>query len=149
MSAHFSSKITFTPPSPLIKMLFSLPIAIRLKDCIWNCYKAAFEWYRKAAEQNYPQAKKSLAFCYSYGIGVEIDERRGRELFEQLAQTDDEAKCRLGIMYMLGQGGLKADAERAKQLWHEVGIKNPYDEYYYLEEYCGFVPQTVLDRVRL
>ena len=36
-------------------------------------YAEAVKWFRKAAEQNYPDAQNNLGFCYANGVGVPKD----------------------------------------------------------------------------
>lgn len=45
-------------------------------------YDMAFEWYEKAAKQNYEEAIANLGYCYLYGRGVQKDKEKARELLE-------------------------------------------------------------------
>lgn len=72
--------------------------------------RQAAEWYRRAAERNYPDAQTRLGFMYARGHGVEKDEIKAVRLFRQAAeQGNSNAQHSLGIMYATGSFGYKKD----------------------------------------
>ena len=53
----------------------------------------AVHWYRKSAEQGYPQAQYDLGYMYHYGYGVAQDRVAATQLFEKAAaQGNKDAK---------------------------------------------------------
>ena len=65
----------------------------------------ALEWYKKAAEQEYPQSVCYLADFYAYGIGgVERDTDEAVRLWKKAAELGDkEAPFILGNLYYYGK----------------------------------------------
>jgi TPR repeat protein len=65
----------------------------------------AFEWYRRAAEQDYPQAQFNLGVMYDNGQGVEKDYKKAFEWYKQAAILGNPiAQCMLGKCYKYGYG---------------------------------------------
>lgn len=60
--------------------------------------KAVF-WYQKAVDAGFDQALYNLALCYYRGEGVTVDEVKGKQLMEQAAKTDRDAKKFLNRVY--------------------------------------------------
>ena len=53
----------------------------------------AVGWYRKSAEQRYPQAQYDLGYMYYYGYGVPRDRVGANDLFQKAAaQGNEDAK---------------------------------------------------------
>jgi TPR repeat protein len=53
-------------------------------------YAEAVRWYRKSADQSYPQAQYALGFMYYYGYGVSRDRVQAGDLFQQAAAHGNE-----------------------------------------------------------
>lgn len=53
-------------------------------------YAEAARWYRKSADQGYPQAQYTLGFMYYYGYGVQRDRVQADDLFQQAAAHGNE-----------------------------------------------------------
>jgi uncharacterized protein len=65
----------------------------------------AVKWYRRAAEQDWPDGQYRLAGCYLQGKGVELDEERGLELMRAAADADHcKAMVELTELYARGIG---------------------------------------------
>ncbi|MGL5334797.1 MAG: tetratricopeptide repeat protein [Enterovibrio sp.] len=47
--------------------------------------KQAFYWYRKAAEQGYPEAQFALGAMYASGRGVDMDQKKAVHWFRKAA----------------------------------------------------------------
>jgi len=63
----------------------------------------AVAWYRKAAEQNLPEALNALAFMYRHGNGVPRDEAEAVKWYRKAADRGvGTAQFDLGGMYYLG-----------------------------------------------
>ena len=68
-------------------------------------YDKAAMWFRKAAEQDDPDAQWWLGHLYMRGVGVLQDYAAARNLFEQSAEQDKSfAKWALGKIYRDGKG---------------------------------------------
>ena len=82
--------------------------------CVPQDYVKAAYWYRKAAENNYPEAQNSLATLYESGLGVPQDFAQAVNLDHKVAESGmyaaflDEARARsefrLAISYYYGKG---------------------------------------------
>ena len=54
--------------------------------------KKAAKWYRKAAEQNMPEAERKLGYMYLFGEGVKKDRKKAEEwLFRAVTHGEDDA----------------------------------------------------------
>jgi TPR repeat protein len=75
----------------------------------------AVKWFRKAAEQNDPQAQHNLGYCYAHGLGVTQDFVEAVKCFRKAAeQNDAQAQCSLGTRYGKGQGVAKDEVEAVR-----------------------------------
>ena len=75
----------------------------------------AVKWFRKAAEQNYPDAQYELGCAYYNGAGVEKDIEEAIKWIRKAAeQNDADAQFSLGDSYGNGKGVTKDDIEAAK-----------------------------------
>ena len=80
----------------------------------------AFEWFARAARQEYPYGLRNLALCYAGGFGVARDEGRALMNYRkavatalaQLDQGDPGIPFLLGVLYETG-GGVEKDAVQA------------------------------------
>ena len=50
-------------------------------------HEEAFEWFKKAAEENIPQAVFHLGLCYQHGHGVRKNEDKSFQLFQMAAKA--------------------------------------------------------------
>lgn len=67
--------------------------------------KEAFELYKKAADLGNPDAMFGLAGCYHNGIGVAMDGKKAKDVYERAAQNDS-----VGALLTLG-------------MWHDGGFE--------------------------
>lgn len=71
-------------------------------------YHEALKWYRKAADQENPQAQYNLGLMYDRGQGVTQDFKVALFWYTQAAlQGNPAAQQNLGVMYAQGQGAAK------------------------------------------
>jgi hypothetical protein len=73
---------------------------------------AAVGWYRKAAEQGFPQAQTRLALAYRNGQGVPVDRAKSVELLHQAAAGFDGL-----AMFWLGMEAGKDDGRAAMWMY--------------------------------
>jgi hypothetical protein len=67
-------------------------------------YRQALTWYRRAAEQNYPDAEFSLGYMYEQGEGVNRDYREAKRYYTAAAQQGHAtAENNLGSLYEHGK----------------------------------------------
>jgi TPR repeat protein len=67
--------------------------------------RAAFEWYRRAAEAGDTHSQALLAHCFSDGSGVTADERTAFVWYHRAAEAGDAvAQYHLGLCYSNGKG---------------------------------------------
>src|SRR5688500_8564601 len=77
--------------------------------------KAASEWYRKAADQNYAPAINNLARLFADGRGVKQDVPKAIELWSKAAEAGNTtARFNLGLQYAAGVG-VKKDLKKAAE----------------------------------
>jgi uncharacterized protein len=77
--------------------------------------KAASDWYRKAADQNYAPAINNLARLYADGRGVKQDVPKAIELWSKAADAGNvTARFNLGLQYAAGVG-VKKDMKKAAE----------------------------------
>ncbi|MGH6928089.1 MAG: hypothetical protein ACREEV_07215, partial [Dongiaceae bacterium] len=77
--------------------------------------KAASEWYRKAADQNYAPAINNLARLFADGRGVKQDVAKAIELWSKAAEAGNTtARFNLGLQYAAGVG-VKKDMKKAAE----------------------------------
>ena len=78
-------------------------------------YEEAVKWYKKAAEQDYPQAQVNLGNKYDSGEGVEQDHEEAVKWFRKAADQEYAwAQDNLGNMYYNGYGVKQDYAEAFK-----------------------------------
>lgn len=66
-----------------------------------------------------------LGMCYTYGYGIEPDEKQGFSFFWQLKETLAEVQYEIGLFYRDGKGGIPCDRTAAEQ-W----LRKAYDGYF-------------------
>jgi TPR repeat protein len=68
-------------------------------------HKAAFQWYKIAAEQGSAEGQSRLGYMYEFGNGVSKNEKTAARWYTSAAkQEDPEGQWRLGTMYQFGDG---------------------------------------------
>ncbi len=76
---------------------------------------AAFNWYRKAAEQGHDDAQNSLGVCYAKGVGVAKNEQEAVKWYCKAAEQGyADAQNSLGVCYAKGVGVAKDEQEAVK-----------------------------------
>jgi TPR repeat protein len=90
-------------------------------------HKVAFDWYMKAAVQDYPNAQASIGWLYREGLGVEKDYAKSLEFYRKGAENGDlNAMGSMG--YALQNGlGTAVDFQQARY-WYEKAVEknDPY-----------------------
>ena len=80
----------------------------------------AFEWYQKAAVQDYPPAENNLGVCYAKGVGVERNLTEAVRWYRQGAEAGwAQAQSNLGRAYETGEG-LDRDYGQALVWYHKA-----------------------------
>ena len=88
-----------------------------------NSDEEAVKWYRRAAEQEHPEAQYELGLRYKYGSGVEKDETEAVKWYRKAAeQGHDLARNALGICYEKGIGVAKDPDEANK--WKQMYLQS-------------------------
>lgn len=92
--------------------------------------KQAFNWYQKAAKQNYMKAQYKLGYMYFKGVGVSKDRTKAYALLQKPAEKGNvRAQYYLGRLYAGGLG-VEKDSEQAL-LWYSrssLGGYSPAEE---------------------
>ena len=82
----------------------------------------AFEWFKKAAQQNHPRAWNNIGVLYANGEGVGKNFAKALEWFTKASKRGDaEAQLNIGMLYARGDG-VKKDAGKALQ-WFTKAAK--------------------------
>lgn len=84
------------------------------------CYKSAFEWYYKSAEQGNTDANYRLGRCYEYGYGVEKSIIHANNCYSKASKDNAKAKVRLGHCYEKGDIDLDRDLKKAYDYYQEA-----------------------------
>lgn len=86
-------------------------------------YRLAFEWFKKAVEQDYASAFYNIGDLYLIGLGVEVDNQRAFHYYKEGAERK-HAGCqrRLGTCYLKGIG-VDVDKELAFSLFKESSLQ--------------------------
>ncbi len=86
-------------------------------------FKAAHNWYGKAANQGDPKAQTVLGLLHLVGTGVQADAARAATWFQLAAlQGSGEAQLSLGTLYAEGRGVAKDHVEA--HMWFSIAIQN-------------------------
>jgi TPR repeat protein len=89
-------------------------------------FKAAHNWYGKAANQGDPKAQTVLGLLHLVGTGVEADAARAATWFQLAAlQGSGQAQLSLGTLYAEGRGVPKDPVEA--YMWLSIAIENLQD----------------------
>lgn len=79
--------------------------------------KAAFDWFSKAAKQEFPQAIANQGVCYLLGLDVEKNQKKGMALIDKaLASGNPNACYDIAIWYLQGEAGLPQDLPKAREI---------------------------------
>lgn len=84
------------------------------------CYKNAFIWYDKSAEQGNTDAYYRLGRCYEYGYGVEKSIIHAKNCYSKASKDNAKAKVRLGHCYEKGDIDLDRDLKKAYDYYQEA-----------------------------
>ena len=85
-------------------------------------YKQAFDWYRKAADQNLPQAEKQIGYFYQCGYGVKQDYAEAHAWYLRAARHgNSDAENQLGFFAEEGWGQPKNYAEALAWFYKAAG----------------------------
>ena len=85
-------------------------------------YQQAFDWYKKAAMQNYPDAEYNLALVFRDGKGMPPNPEEAIRWFQHAAESGHlRAAVRLGEMYRKGAGVPANPREAVK--WFELAAE--------------------------
>ena len=94
-------------------------------------YKAAAEWFRKAAEQGNIAGEMKLASLYSDGLGLARDMVQAASWVRKAAEQGDvEAQGKMGVFYSFGQGVAQDYVEAYFWLDLAASVKGPNQEKY-------------------
>lgn len=86
-------------------------------------YKAAAEWYEKAADLGLMEAQYELGFMYDQGQGVNRDFKKAMELYRLAAKQGDAlAQNNIGALYENGEG-VQVSISEAKK-WYAQACLN-------------------------
>lgn len=84
-----------------------------------------FEWVKKAADLNYPEAQFAMGYFLTNGLGFPKDERQGFEYYLKAAnQGNPAAQASVGDEYLLG-GLVKKDEKEALR-WYQLSAKQDF-----------------------
>ena len=86
----------------------------------------AVKWYRKSAEQGYPDAQNSLGMMYELGIGVSRNYAEAAKWYRKAAKQGlAAAQFNLGHMYDYGKG-VDRNPFIARE-WYDKASKNGFN----------------------
>lgn len=97
-------------------------------------YEKAFNWYKKAADQNDAKSQYNLAIMYLNGYGVKKDLSKSVEYYRKSAlQGDADSQLQLGIRYLNGEG-VERNIETAKEWFQKAKLSGNQEADIYLEK---------------
>ncbi len=86
-------------------------------------YKLAYEWIKKAAEQDYAPALNNIGEIYRKGFGVEVDNLKAIQYIKEGAEKKHSGcQYKLGLYYLLGIG-VDVDKNIAFSLFIESSLQ--------------------------
>ena len=56
-------------------------------------YAKAVKWFRKASDQNYPEAQTNLGFMYHNGKGIKQDYAKAMEWYKKACENGNQMGC--------------------------------------------------------
>jgi len=90
-------------------------------------YKAALEWYKKAAEQGHAVAQNRLGAMYAKGDGVTQDYKEAFKWYRKAAEQGYAlAQFNLGGMYLEGNGVTKDYVQ--SYMWFKLAVSGGYKD---------------------
>ena len=103
-------------------------------------YRAAYLWYKRAAELGDPEAHNGLGIIYRDGLGVNVDAKQAMKYFKSAATAQlPEAQVNLGkLMSASGQDAIKV---------FEAGIRSgsPFEALYHVAEHHAARSRKIAD----
>jgi len=100
-----------------VVMMFNVGLAYKNGTGVAVDERAAFEWYRRAAEEGLAGAQYNVAVLYEAGRGVSADPLAAFEWFRRAAESGNaDAQYSLGFCYEDGRG-VDADPRKALE-WY-------------------------------
>jgi TPR repeat protein len=107
----------------------------RLYDEGWGLRtdaRAAYHWYKRAAEGGLPQAFYFAASAYYYGAGVKKNKTRAYDWFRRAAEVGDLDGCYMEAVCLIDGSGVSPDANRGFRLLRQAATKGSADAMDYL-----------------
>lgn len=96
-------------------------------------FKTAVAYYQKSAALGNSQAMTNLGYCYTYGRGVQVDQKRGFQYFIQAAKLGNfEAVMKVADAYQKGKFVEKDEINAYKmylKLYHHLQEIGEIEEY--------------------
>jgi TPR repeat protein len=90
------------------------------KQGVRKNFPKAAKWYRKAANQGYPQAQYNLGLLYEEGKGMTKNYHQATRWYKRAAEKGlSEAQNNLAVLYILGKG-VARDKSRAENLFRRA-----------------------------
>ncbi|SSS46584.1 TPR repeat-containing SEL1 subfamily protein [Acinetobacter baumannii] len=97
-------------------------------------YEQAFNWYKKAADQNDAKSQYNLVIIYLNGYGAKKDLSKSVEYYRKSAlQGDTDSQLQLGIRYLNGEG-VERNIETAKEWFQKAKLSGNQEADIYLEK---------------
>ena len=88
-------------------------------------YKKAFEYFKKVANENFPEAQNIMGVIYENGFGIEKDFKKSFEwTLKSANQGYPIAQNNIGLKYEKGEG-VKQDYKKAFE-WYEKSANQGY-----------------------
>ena len=102
--------------------MFGLGSMYNRGDAVEKNPELGFEWFLKAAEQNYIPAMRVCAYAYEEGnLNLQVDYAKAVHWFSRAAALGDQLSIqKLAKAYETGQLGLVVDAVKSAQLSEQV-----------------------------
>lgn len=114
------------------------PIQYNLGRCLFDGIgikqdqKAAFAWFKKAAEHNIDYAQFAIAECFYEGKGVEKDVKQAVEWYQKAAEQDCcAAQCCLAYCLFYGIG-VQKNTQEAIQWFRKAAKQDHLEAQYFL-----------------
>lgn len=83
--------------------------------------RKSFEWFKKAADQNYGLALENIGIMYASETLGEPDFKKALEYFKRAGDLGmDSSIIKIGLIYANGSDNVKKDVAKAKALYHQV-----------------------------
>jgi localization factor PodJL len=84
-------------------------------------YAGALRWLSPAVERGVPRARVNLGVMYESGLGVPVDIKRARELYEAGARSGEFFGC-IYLARLLASGRCGRTAKRAAVRWYREAL---------------------------